>query len=321
MSPKTPLPLPETLKPKYWPTWLALGLLRLAILLPYSTQNAIGRRLGGLIHRFAHKRRRIAEINIQRCFPEKSPAEQAALIAEHFSQLGMMLLDTALSWWARPDTLQKLARIDGLAHLTTALQQRRGVILLTGHMTALDIGGIILGEALSRTDWPMQVMYKRSRNALLEAMMRRGRERFMHRVFIRQDMRSFIKGLKENHPTWYAPDQDFGRNNTVFADFFGIATATLPTPARIAAKTGALVVPYFPIRRADGKGFDIRILPALTNFPTGDDVRDATTINRILEDIVRDHPSQYLWVHRRFKTRPEGEAPFYHSLGKTAPPQ
>jgi len=311
LAPKTPIPVPETLKPKYWPTWLALGLLRLATLLPYPAQNAIGRQLGKLIHRFARKRRRIAEINIQRCFPEKTTTEQTAMVEAHFAELGMMLLDTALSWWARPATLQRLARIQGMNHLTDALARERGVILLTGHMTTLDIGGIILGEALSRTPWPMQVMYKRSRNPLLEAMMRRGRERFMHRVFIRQDMRSFVKGLKENHPTWYAPDQDFGRNNTVFANFFGIATSTLPTPARIAAKTGALIVPYFPIRSTDGKGFDIRILPPLKNFPTGDDVKDANRINGLLEAIVREYPSQYLWVHRRFKTRPEGETPFY----------
>lgn len=311
MQPRTRIPFPEVLKPKYWLTWAGLGLLRLITALPYPVQTSIGRGLGRLSRKISHKRRAIASTNIQRCFPELSTTAQAQLLDEHFDELGMMLLDTGLSWWAKPETLIKLGNITGMEHLEAALEKGKGAILLTGHMTSLDIGGIILGHALSETDHPMQVMYKRSRNTLLETMIRRGRERYMHRVFIRQDMRSFIRGLKENLPNWYAPDQDFGRRSTVFADFFGIATSTLPTTGNIARKTGAAVVPYFPIRLPDNQGFEIRILPALENFPTDDEVADATTTNKVLEDVVRQYPAQYLWVHRRFKTRPEGEPPFY----------
>lgn len=307
----TPFPFSEVIKPKYWLTWVGLAILRLIILLPYPAQTALGRRIGRLSQRLSAKRRRIAQINIQRCFPNLSAEQHQQVLDEHFDELGMMLLDTGLSWWAKPKTLQKLATIKGMEHLDAALKRGKGVILLTGHMTSLDIGGIILSQALSNTKHPMQVMYKRNRNILLETIIRRGRERFMYRLFVRQDMRSFIRGLKENLPTWYAPDQDFGRKNTVFADFFGIATSTLPTTGKIAHKTDAAVVPYFPIRLPDNQGFEIRILPMLEDFPTSDEIADATTVNKVLEDMVRKFPAQYLWVHRRFKTRPEGEPPFY----------
>lgn len=299
------------LKPKYWPTWAGLAVLRLVTMLPYPVQAAIGRRIGHLTRRLSGKRRRIAATNIQRCFPNDSAQRHQQILDQHFEELGMMLLDTGLSWWAQPKTLQKLSKITGMHHLHRALENGKGVILLTGHMTSLDIGGIILGEALSNTEHPLQVMYKRNRNILLETVIRRGRERFMHRLFVRQDMRSFIRGLKENLPTWYAPDQDFGRKNTVFADFFGIATATLPTTSKIAHKTGAIVVPYFPIRLPKSQGFEIRILPGLEQFPTDDEIQDASTTNQLLEDMVSAFPAQYLWVHRRFKTRPQGEPAFY----------
>ncbi len=311
MAIQTPFPYREILKPRYWPTWLLLGLLRILILPPYPVQCATGRLIGRAIYQLAPKRRAIAQTNIERCFPELTARQHLDMLKQHFEELGMMVLDTALSWWAPPATLQRLSNITGLEHLQRALEDNRGVILLTGHMTSLDIGGSLLAKALADSDHPMRVMYKRNRNLLLETVIRRGRERFTDQVFIRQDMRSFVRGLRENHPTWYAPDQDFGKWNTVFADFFGIRTATLPTTGRIAAKTGARVVPFFPIRLPEDKGFEIRILPALESFPSGDDVTDATTTNKVLEDIIRQYPTQYLWVHRRFKTRPEGEPAFY----------
>ena len=307
----TPIPYREVLHPKFWPTWIGLGILRAITLLPYSWQSRLGEQIGNFTRQLARKRVQIARTNLALCFPEKSERERETILKAQFRELGKMTLDTAVSWWSSPRKLASLGRITGMEYLEDALKQGRGAILLTGHMTSLDIGGLILAQALSQTPHLMQVMYKRSRNRLMETMVRRGRERFTRRVFVRQDMRSFVKGLKENLPSWYAPDQDFGRKSTVFADFFSIPTATLPTTANIAARTGAAVVPYFPIRLPNDEGFEIRIYPALENFPTDDSVADATLTNKLLEDIIREFPEQYLWVHRRFKTRPEGLPPVY----------
>ncbi len=311
MPTRTPLPLPEALAPRYWPLWGGFGLLRLATGLPFHQQAALGRALGRALLRVAGRRRRIAETNLRLCFPALSEAERQRLLVENFEHIGQAVLETGLSWWGRPERLRALGEIRGLEHLQAALARGKGAILLTGHLTSLDIGGQILALALADTPHPLQVMYKRSRNPLIEAMMRRGRERFTRRIFLRQDLRSFLRGLAEGLPTWYAPDQDFGLKQGVFAPFFGVATATLTATARLAARSGAPVVPYFPIRKPDDRGFEIRILPALADFPSGDDVQDATRVNALLEAVVREHPAQYLWLHRRFKTHPPDEPPRY----------
>jgi len=133
-------------------------------------------------------------------------------------------------------------------------------------------------------------------------------------VFKRQDLRAMLGSLKGNNPVWYAPDQDFGLKQGVFADFLGVPTATLTATAKLAARTGAKVVPFYPIRLPGNAGFEIRILPALEDFPSGDDVADARVTNAVLEEVVREHPEQYLWLHRRFKTRPEGAPAVYDGI-------
>ena len=316
MSAKQPveipaIPFPETLKPRYWPIWLGFGLLRLITFLPYGLQSRAGRILGRLLYRIAGKRRRIAETNLRLCFPELDNEHREALLRRNFDHLGMEVIETAVSWWGTTQQIRSLGHITGMEYLQSALQDGKGVILLTGHMTSLDIGGQILAEKLSHTENPIFAMYKRSRNPLIEVLMLRGRLRFAGAVFKRQDLRTMLRGLAGNHPVWYAPDQDFGLKQGVFADFFGVPTATLTATAKFAARSGARVVPYFPIRLPGNQGFEVRILPALEDFPSGDDVADAQRTNAILEAIVKEYPEQYMWVHRRFKTRPEGLPSIY----------
>jgi len=252
------------------------------------------------------KRRDISMTNLKLSFPDMGDTERERLLRTNFQHLGMLLTESGLSWWGDRKRLEKLARFDGESNLDWALQQGKGVILLTGHMTSLELGGQMVA-----LHYPLQVMYKRSKNVLIEAIIRRGRERFTHRVFMHGDMRSMLKGLKENLVTWYAPDQDFGRKRSVFAEFMGVQAATINMTAKLAERSGAPVVPYFPIRLPDDQGFAIRFLPALENFPGGDEIQDARTINATIESIVKQHPEQYMWLHRRFKTRPEGESPIY----------
>ncbi len=305
------IPWREVIKPRYWPVWFLFGLLRLIAFLPYRWRCRVGRLLGRVLLRLAGKRRRIAEANLRLCFPKLDATARAALLRENFEHVGMGLIDTGVSWWGSDRQIREMGTITGLEHLLDALARGNGVILLTGHMVALDIGGQILAETMARHGKPVHAMYKRSRNALVEVLMLRGRSRYGGMVFKRQDLRAMLRSLAGNHPVWYAPDQDFGLKQGVFAEFLGVPTATLTATARFAAKTGAAVVPFYPIRRPGDEGFEIRILPALEGFPAGDDVADARRTNEVLEQVVRAHPEQYLWMHRRFKTRPPGAPAVY----------
>ena len=158
-------------------------------------------------------------------------------------------------------------------------------------------------------------MYKKHRNPLFEAVMKQARERNYERAIERHDVRGLLRSLKQGHAVWYAPDQDFGAQHSVFAPFMGVMCATLAAPARLAKLSGAPVVPFFPQRLHDGSGYRLILLPALKDFPGGDDVADATRINDVIEQAVRRAPDQYLWLHRRFKTRPPGAAPLYPARG------
>lgn len=262
--------------------------------------------LGGLfgyaLFATARWRRRVARTNVALCFPDLTAPQQAALVRNCFKYAGMSLQETALCWWGTPRQLKPLCRIEGLEHLHAALARGRGVILLSAHMTCLEIAGRLL--ALQQ---PFHVMYKRHRNKLFEAVMRGARERQFERAVSHHDVRGMLQSLKENKAIWYAPDQDFGRKHSVFAPFMGMNAATLTAPARLAKISGAAVVPFFPQRLDNGRGYRLVIHPAIDQFPSNDEVRDAARINTLIGQHVRRVPEQYLWMHRRFKTRPHGE--------------
>lgn len=294
------------LAPRYWPLWLGFGLLRLLIILPYRWLLLLGGLLGQLMYLTIPRRRRIAATNIRLCFPALSASEQQALVKASFRESGISLFEIGLSWWGSHRQLQRLCRIEGLQHLDAARQQGKGVILLSAHFSCLEIGGRLLARHT-----PFYVMYKYHRNPLFEAMMKHSREGYYLGAIERSDARSLIKTLKADHACWYALDQDFGTINAVFAPFFGIQAATLTATSRFARITGAAVVPFFVRRCEDGSGYQLTLLPALENFPSGDDQADATLTNHLIETEVRKAPAQYLWLHRRFKSRPEGEDNVY----------
>ena len=305
-TPDTTLRVRDFLAPRYWLTWLGLGLLRSAMLLPYRAQLTLGTGLGVLLYYLMPWRRRVAQINIALCFPDLNATQQHALVKENFRSVGISLLETALSWWGRHAQLAPLYRVEGIEHLQQALQYKRGVILLSAHFTCLEIGGRLL--ALQQ---PFHVMYKKHRNRLFETVMKQARERNYECAIERHDIRGMLRSLKQGNAVWYAPDQDFGVQHSVFAPFMGVTCATLAAPARLAKMSGAPVVPFFPQRLDGGHGYRLVLLPAMQNFPSGDDVADATRINGVIEHAVRRAPEQYLWLHRRFKTRPPGATPLY----------
>jgi KDO2-lipid IV(A) lauroyltransferase len=305
-------PLLPLLAPRYWPTWLGAGLLRLlAVTLPVDALIALGRRLGRLSMRFAGRRREITEINVKLCFPELSETERQGLVRRHFESLGIAVFEFCLGWWARDASLQDLVRVEGLDNLRAAFERGNGVILLSAHFTTLEIGGRFL--AMHTHGLPMNAMYRRSDNPVVERVLRDRRRRQFGEPIGRDDVRAMLRALRSNEAVWYAFDQNYkgNRKNRVFAPFFGIAAATNTATSRLAQATGAAVVPFFTRRLTDGSGYVQRVDPALADFPSGDPTADATRLNALIEGWVREAPEQYLWSHRRFKTRPKGETRFY----------
>ncbi len=208
-----------------------------------------------------------------------------------------------MCWWGSENKLRGITRLVGIEHLENALKRGKGVILLSAHFTTLELGGRLLAMHT-----PFHVLYRQHKNPLFETVMRNSRQRRFEKAIARDNMRELLSSLKSGMPVWYAPDQNHGGSQSVFAPFFGVAASTLTTPSRIANISGAAVVPFYPSRLEDGSGYQLTLHPALEDFPSDDLTQDATRLNALLESVVREMPEQYLWVHRRFKTRPEGEA-------------
>lgn len=295
-------PAGDYLAPRYWLLWLGFACMWLIAHLPFRLQMALGSLTGFFMYYLFRHRRHITEVNLQLCFPEKTHEERKRMMRKVFDSVGKGLIETALAWWASDAHFKNLHTIEGLEHLDAALAEGRGVILLSGHFTSLEVGGRILAQHR-----PFAVMYREHRNPLYEHIMRHHRKVHFKDAIPRTDVRRCVRALKDNQPLWYAPDQDYGRKHSVFAPFFGVQAAMITATARFAKLSGARVVPFFQERLADGSGYALRLYPPLADFPTGDDVADATTIHGIIENEIRKFPEQYLWVHRRFKTRPQGE--------------
>lgn len=291
--------------PRYWPTWLGVGLIRLLGLLSYRAQMALGTGLGRIAWCFAPRDRRIAHINVGLCLPELDERARRRLVREHFGSLGCALLETALVWWATDRRLRKFVRIEGLEHLEQALAGGRGAILLSAHFTTLEMGA----RALCMNG-PTAIMYQTPRNALIAALSLRGRAMHARRAISSDNVRELLQSLKSNLPVWYAPDQrDEGRSGQL-VPFFGIPALTNVATSRIARISGAPVLPYFPERLAGGAGYCMRILPPQQPFPSEDAVADAARFHALIEAHVRRCPAQYLWTYKRFKRPGSTEDPY-----------
>jgi len=297
--------------PRYWPVWLGVGLFRLTVLLPYRLQLILGRALGRLLYLALPRRRRVAAINLALCFPELDEAQRTRLVKEHFASLGCSAFEIPMSWWASDERLAPLCHLQGLEHLQAAAAKGRGVILLSGHLTDLEIGArLLLPHAR------FHAMYRPQRNPVIEWVMAGSRERHCEKAISRYAAKGMIRSLREGHTVWYAPDQNANRKEGIFVEFFGVPASTNSGTARLAKMTGAPVVPFYVGRREDGSGYDLILEPPLTDFPSGDLHADTLRINRVIESHIRRSPAQYLWIHRRFRTRPGPDDPSpYGELG------
>jgi KDO2-lipid IV(A) lauroyltransferase len=295
----------ELLRPRYWPVWLGLGLLRLLVILPARLQLRLGAACGQLASQFNQRRRQIVAINLRLCFPDLDQGERERLLEAHFAALGMGVIETAAAWWASDAAIARRGTLEGLEHLDAVLAEGRGVLLLTAHFTTLELGARYI--AMQR---PFHALYRAHDNPAYQAVMRHWRERRSRLPPItRKNMRDLLRALRQGRIVWYALDQDFSDEAGVFVPFFGVPTLTLTATTRLVRLTGARVVPYFPCRLPDGR-YQVRILPVLDGFGE-DEVQDAAHINALIEAAVRHCPEQYFWVHRRFKTRPAGYPEVY----------
>ncbi|NOQ81094.1 MAG: LpxL/LpxP family Kdo(2)-lipid IV(A) lauroyl/palmitoleoyl acyltransferase [Methylophaga sp.] len=291
----------QFLHPRFWPSWLGLALMRVSVYFPIRMQIWSGLLLSWVMAPLMSARKKIARRNLELCFPELTGEQREKLLKDNFRTMGMMLIETALSWWASDAHLQKRVRYEGLEHLDTALEKGKGVILLTGHFTSMELGGRLI--MLKR---PCYVMFKELKNKLFNEVMMDARIFHSEGIVLRDDPRPMVRALRKNKIVWYAPDQDFGRKVSVFAKFFGVTAATIPATGRIVKMSGAEVLPFTPRREEDGS-YTISIGEPLTDFPTGDDIVDAQRMNNLLEQEIRKSPEQYLWIHRRFKTQPDSK--------------
>ncbi len=295
------------LHPRYWLTWFGFALWRLVTLLPFPVLVVLGRGIGLLFYALPSRRKTIARRNIEICFPKLSSAEQKTMLRANFISTGIAVMEVGIAWWWSKKRFSKLIHIEGRDNLEAV--QGRGVMLLGIHFTTLEIGAAAMSTVIE-----MDGMYRAHGNPVYDFLQARGRlsKGFGNGVvYERRDVRGTMKALKNGRALWYGPDQDYGLQQGLFVPFFNVPAATVYATARFAEKTGAAVVPFSHVRLPGSQGYKITIHPALENFPVGDDLVDITRINKIVEEFIMLQPDQYLWVHRRFKNRPEGESDLY----------
>lgn len=293
--------------PRWWPTWIGLGFMRAVSWLPLPLIALVGGALGMLLYALHAGRRRVVHVNVRLCFPQLSPRAQARIARKQFRAFGQTLLDIGISWWSSEARLRRLTRFRGREHYDNALRENKNIILLAPHFLGLEYGGIRLS-----IERPMVTVFRHPVNKLLSVVMERARSRFYLRLVEHiQSFTALVKQTKKGVPLYYLPDQDAGLRQSVFAPFFGVPAATFVVLPRLAKMTDAVVIPCVTRQLSWGRGYEIEFRPPLKNFPSGDALADTTRMNQEIEAAVREMPEQYFWLHKRFKTRPKGEANFY----------
>ncbi|RDI96989.1 LpxL/LpxP family Kdo(2)-lipid IV(A) lauroyl/palmitoleoyl acyltransferase [Dyella solisilvae] len=300
--------LPRSLlAPQHWPAWVGAGVVWLIARLPRPWLLGLGRLLGRLVQHVPSPRRQIAEANIALCFPELSKAEQAALANAHLRDIGMMMVEFALGWLGSERAIANVpVQVEGLEHLEAARAQGKGVLLVGGHFSHLELCARLVSQRIR-----ISGMYRRMDSAVFEWVVLRARLDYAEAMFDKDDIRGTVKHLRSGGTLWYAPDQDMRSKDSVFVPFFGVPAATITATHHLARMSGALVIPFHHRRLPGNAGYAMRLGAPLEAFPSTDVLNDTARVNVCIEDMVRAAPEQYLWVHKRFKTRPEGSPSIY----------
>ena len=287
---------------------IGIAAMWLAHFLPLALLAPIGELLGSLLYLLGRERREVCETNLVRCLPALSAAQRKRLAKQHFRAQGRAILERGLLWWAPRQRILALIRVKGIEHV----EKLRGtpVILFAPHFLALDAGFTRLS-----CEFDLAAIYANQKSRPMNAVLLRGRTRFGHQqMFSRQEgVRAALVALRQSVPLYYLPDQDYGPRDAVFTPFFGVLAATITGLSRLARLAEASVVPCVTRMLPGGEGYELHCYPPWEDFPSGDDAADARRMNAFIEERARELPAQYNWAHKRFKTRPPGEAPFYAS--------
>ncbi|NMC26173.1 MAG: kdo(2)-lipid IV(A) palmitoleoyltransferase [Serratia sp.] len=295
------------LHPRYWLTWFGLGILFLLVQLPYPVLYRLGVWLGRTSMRFLKRRVSITRRNLQLCFPDLTPEQVEARIVSNFESLGMGLLETGMAWFWSDARVKRWFDVSGLHNLKKAQENNQGVLVIGVHFMSLELGGRAMGLCQ-----PMMAMYRPHNNKAMEFVQTWGRMRSNKAMLDRKDLRGMVHALKKGEAVWFAPDQDYGPRGSVFAPLFAVDEAATTSGTYMLARLAKpALITVVLVRKPAGKGYDLVIQPALQDYPMDDELAAAAYMNRVIETEIMRAPDQYLWLHRRFKTRPAGTPSLY----------
>ncbi len=300
------------LQPKYWLTWFGIGLLYILVLLPYPVIYWLGTRLGRFSKVFLKKRVQIAERNLELCFPQMPKSEREALVNKNFESVGMGLFETGMAWFWPDWRIKRWFKVSGLEHIKKVKDSGQGILLIGIHFLTLELGARILGICN-----PGVGVYRPNDNPVMDWLQTWGRLRSNKFMIDRKDVKGMIRSLKAGEIIWYAPDHDYGPRKSVFVPLFAVDKAATTTGTYILAKTSKpALIPFTPKRLPEGKGYELIISPPVADFPIDNEENTAKAMNKVVEQEILRAPDQYMWLHRRFKTRPEGDASLYNEIKK-----
>ena len=295
------------LKPQYWTTWLAVFVLFMVTLMPAKLTDAIGALLGDVARNINKKRRRIARKNLQLSFPDLSEQDCQQILKQNFRAQFRSLLHYGLFWWAPKSILKRRIKIIGEENIQRSQNAGKSVIIMTSHSVGLEAA-----VSAITMRYPISGPFKEIRNPVANWLVARCRTRFGTIIYSREaGLRPIIKDVRTGQIMFYLPDEDLGKDRSIFVPLFGVQKATVPVLGRLAKTCNADVLPCISCYDEQSVQYTVHVLPALKDFPQGDDEVDATSMNRAIEDSISLCPAQYFWSLRIYRTRPEGEERFY----------
>jgi len=296
------------LGPRYWLTWIGVLFLYVISWLPQKLQLGLGKLLGRLVHKFMKRRRHIAEVNIKLCFPDMSEVEQKKLVLKNLENTGIAMVETGMAWWWPQWRVKNVyGSIKGLEHFERVQASGKGVLLLVPHFLHLEMTSRVMGLKCQGLGF-----YRPHNNPLMEYFTTNGRLRSNEYLIGRKDVKGLLKSLKNKKVCYYLPDQDYGRNRCEFVPFYAVPdTATTTGTLMFAGSKNCETMSLISHRDDNGK-YHLEIIPELENFPSGDDKADVTRVNQRVEQAINTAPAQYMWLHRRFKTRPDKNTPSFY---------
>lgn len=297
------------LHPKFWLTWLSVAFLYAISWLPFRVQLSLGKALGWLLYRALPKRVAVARRNIELAYPEMPQQEREILLKTNFANTGIALFETGIAWWWPDWRIKRKLRVEGWEHIKRCEEEGKGVFLLLFHFLCLEVHARVFGIAR-----PSVGLYRPHNNAVMEYLQTKGRSRSNKYMIQRKDVRSMLNSLNNGEVAGYLPDQDYGRHRSVFVPLFSVPDACTTTGTTLFAAGAHCETLISTCERLPGsQGYVLRVYPPQNPIPSGDETSDALHVNQEVERAVNKSPTMYMWVHRRFKTRPDDAMPSYYS--------